>query len=393
MKARLAVLAVFGTVSAALSLPVSAYAAAPTIDTQWVTDVSAEDATLHAQINPNGLPTHYELQLDTTGNFKFEQNTSCPLAEAPMWCLQVVLAGDPLPSGLVQPPEFVLPASVDSQHVSVNMARIGATLKPSTTYHYRAIAANGEELVEGPTQTFTTPPDSPAPPSIYRQWATAVTPEDATLHAEINPNGLFTKYMLQLDTTGNFKFHQNDTCVLHPPGIICAMVVIDGDPLPPGLVQPEERSLLASAGSQHVGVNMASIGATLQPETTYYYRAIAANENGFAFGPTQTFMTPAVVESPESEPEAEPPSLQEPLPEEESENEPMMVDQKEDANPSGEPNATTGGTLLESDGSRLGRRMKKDCRRKSRHPSSKRNREHRERRRQRRCVQASAARP
>jgi hypothetical protein len=147
-----------------------------------------------------------------------------------------------------------------------------------------------------------------AAPSIEAQWVAGVTSTDATLHAEINPNGLQTHYKLQIDTTGNFKFDQNDSCPLHPPGIFCAQVVLPGDPLPPGLVQPVEYTLPAGSESRHVSVNMASIGATLQPGTTYHYRAIAANESSFLVeGDAQTFTTPAEPEPPtgESEPESE----------------------------------------------------------------------------------------
>lgn len=146
-----------GVASVLLVVPARSVAVAPSIDAQWVTDVMPSDATLNAEINPNGLLTYYELQIDTTGNFKFFQNTSCPLKHAPMICLQVIVPGDPLPPGLVQPPESTLAAGFGAQHVSVNMASISATLQPETTYYYRAIAANGFELVEGPTQTFATP--------------------------------------------------------------------------------------------------------------------------------------------------------------------------------------------------------------------------------------------
>ena len=132
------------------------------------------------------------------------------------------------------------------------------------------------------------------PPTIDGEWITGITFTNATLNAEINPNGLLTKYKLQIDTTGDFHFAQNDSCVLHPPGIVCAQVIINGPPLPPGLVEPPESSLAASFVDQHVSVNMASIGATLQPGTTYHYRAIAANSLQVVGGPDQTFTTPPV---------------------------------------------------------------------------------------------------
>lgn len=159
------------TVIGFLLLPSVAHAAPPVIERQWVSDVSAQGATLNVEIDPEGQQTYYELQIDTTGNFKFFQTSSCPISIAPMICAFVVLPGDPLAPGLIQPPEFVLEAEDGGQRVSLNMADAGATLQPETTYHYRAIAVHADgELVEGPDQTFTTPltgnlPDPPEPPS------------------------------------------------------------------------------------------------------------------------------------------------------------------------------------------------------------------------------------
>lgn len=293
-----------------------AFAAPPMIERQWVSGVTSTDATLNAEIDSNGLRTYYELQIDTTGNFRFDQNSSCPLAEAPMWCLAVIVVGDPLPPGLVQPPEFVLPASGGVELVSVRMADIGATLQPGTTYHYRAIAANGEVLVEGPEQTFTTPPAT-GPPTIDHQWVSDVTHDDATLHAQINPHGLATHYMLQIDTTGNFSFDQNDGCVLHPPGVGCTLAIVEGDPLFPGLVPPQELILEAGYESQEVSVDLGDAGAVLQPDTTYHYRAIAANGHFFqgssdewtflVAGADQTFTTPS--ESPSADQDMSPETI------------------------------------------------------------------------------------
>ena len=300
-----------------------ALAAPPTIERQWVSGVTSTDATLNAEIDSNGMRTYYELQIDTTGNFRFDQNSSCPLEEAPMWCLAVIVIGDPLPPGLVQPPEFVLPAGGGVEQVSVRMADIGATLQPGTTYHYRAIAANDGPVVEGPEQTFTTPPAT-GPPTIDHQWVSDVTPDDATLHAQINPHGLATHYMLQIDTTGNFSFDQNDGCVLHPPGVGCTLAIVEGDPLFPGLVPPQELILEAGYESQEVSVDLGDAGAVLQPNTTYHYRAIAANGHFFqgegsgewtvlAEGADQTFTTPS--ESPIADREIVPESIQSLVPE------------------------------------------------------------------------------
>ena len=142
-----------------------------------------------------------------------------------------------------------------------------------------------------------------SPPAIESQWVTSLDSSNATLNARIDPDGLLTKYKLQIDTTGNFRFYQNDGCALHPPGWACTQAIVEGDPLPPGLVNPQEMTLSPEAASQHVSVNLAAIGAVLQPETTYHFRAIAANSQGFAYGPDLTFTTPAPGTPPIDEPE------------------------------------------------------------------------------------------
>jgi hypothetical protein len=136
----------------------------PTILSQSASNVTTTDVTLEAEIDPNGRDTVYELQIDTTGNFSFYQTSSCALNVPGVGCTTEVVPGDPLAPGLVQPPEYTLPASDEPQQVSLNMAGIGTVLQPGTTYHYRAIAANGEQIVEGPDQTFTTPSPDVTPP-------------------------------------------------------------------------------------------------------------------------------------------------------------------------------------------------------------------------------------
>lgn len=135
-------------------------------------------------------------------------------------------------------------------------------------------------------------------PTIESAWVTGVTTSNAVLHAEIDPRGLLTKYKLQIDPTGNFRFDQNDSCPLHPPEIFCAQVMVDGDPLPVGLVEPPESTLTSTTGLQKASVNLAAIGAILEPDTTYHFRAIAANAAGFTYGIDQMFTTPVDDEPP-----------------------------------------------------------------------------------------------
>lgn len=129
------------------------------------------------------------------------------------------------------------------------------------------------------------------PPSIKSESATNVTSTDATLGAQINPNGSYTAYQFQIDMSGSYDFTQM-ACPLEVPGYAQCLGIIVGEPLPPGLAEPEPSGIAAGAHGKSVSVDLASIGAILQPETTYHYRVIAANSDQMVNGPDQTFTTP-----------------------------------------------------------------------------------------------------
>lgn len=290
-----------GLALALLAMPVGTAAAAPpSIDSESVSGVTPTNATLEAEIDPNGLLTKYKLQIDTTGHFKFDQNDSCALHPPGIFCAQVLISGEPLPAGLVEPPESSIPAGYGDQPVSVDLSSIGATLQPGTTYHYRAIAANGITVVEGPDQTFTTP-SGPAPPSIDREWASEISQHNAILNAEINPNGRYTSYEFQIDGNGTYNYTRM-ACPLPLPGYVQCLAIIVGEPLPEGLVEPSPESIPASYEDQHVSIDLSSIGATLQAGSTYHFRVIATNNGQIVTGPDQTFTTAPAGEPPPPEP-------------------------------------------------------------------------------------------
>lgn len=267
--------------------PASAVAGPATIDSQWVSNVTEHNATLHAEINPNGLLTKYKLQIDTTGRFKFDQTDGCALHPPEIGCTGALVVGDPLPPGLVEPPEGTIPAGTEPVHVSANLGAIGAVLQPETTYYYRAIAANAPPIVWGPTQTFTTP--SAAPPSIDAVWASDLTDEGATLNARINPNGRYTGYWLQIDDDPDYDFTQPN-CPFSLPGYVRCLSTVMGEPLPEGLIEPEPDYLEAGFGSREVSQPV----GVLQPNTEYHYRALASNDGTVVTSPDQTFTTPSL---------------------------------------------------------------------------------------------------
>ncbi len=274
---RLKAIAVIVAMASFAVSPGIAIGAEPTVEDESVSHVTATNAVVEAVINPGDLETEYQFRV-----------IGAPCMAIPLTC---EVPSDPLfPST-----PGVIPASSSGQPVAVNLSDAGLILEPGATYHYAVIATNNDGTKSGPDQTFTTP----NAPVIANESATSITHNNATLNAEIDPNGEETVYRFQIDTTGHFKFDQQDGCVLHPPSAVCAQEVIAGEPLPAGLVEPPEQSLPAGDGFQKVSVDLGSIGATLQPATTYYYRVIAAHDAGEIIeGPTQTFTTSVFVPTP-----------------------------------------------------------------------------------------------
>jgi hypothetical protein len=117
--------AIVGALVGALLWSASALAAAPVVSEEWVTNVSAEGATLHARLNPEG-----------TAKYHFEYGTSSQYAY----------------SSAQGTAEGTGPVNVEV-HVQVGVSA-------AQEYHYRLVAAgeaNDAEVAEGKDLTFTTP--------------------------------------------------------------------------------------------------------------------------------------------------------------------------------------------------------------------------------------------
>jgi hypothetical protein len=130
-------------------------------------------------------------------------------------------------------------------------------LKPGTTYHYALIASNSEGGRIGADQTFTTSP--PVPPSASTGAASGVTQTSATISGSADTHGL--------------------------PGTLSFEVGLNTEG---GSLEP------ASVSGSQAGTNVEitfSFGPYLQPETTYYFRAVATNADGTAAGAWHSFTT------------------------------------------------------------------------------------------------------
>lgn len=245
----------------------SSAATPPSILGESAVGVTEHDATLGAQINPNGLETSYQFRLES----------GCPVSG--LSCLAITVY--PLSAGSI-------PASSESQNVSLDLNTASVTLQAGEEYRYSVTATNtAGPAAEGPPQIFTTPSGS-IQPSIVGESVSGVTEHDATLEAQISPNGSETDYEFQIDTNGGYDYTR-PAC----PFGDCEAIIV-GEPLPPGLVEPQPESIPAASGNQSVSLDLASTGTVLQPGTTYHYRVIASNDSALIVtGPDQIFSTPS----------------------------------------------------------------------------------------------------
>jgi DNA-binding beta-propeller fold protein YncE len=98
-----------------------------------VAGVASSSATLQAQIDPNGVDTHYYFQYNTGGTEGCTASTCFDLPAEP---------------GL----------DIGSAKGVQNVELPVQGLQPSTIYHYRVVTVQGGETLAGPDQTFTTQP-------------------------------------------------------------------------------------------------------------------------------------------------------------------------------------------------------------------------------------------
>jgi hypothetical protein len=257
---------------------------APAIESESVSNVTHNDATLEATINSKELSegAYYQFQLVKNPSEYLPQLT-CPEPEVlppsnPDGCTSPD-SQPPTPGAL---PIGYIAKGPQGQSVSLDMATAGVTLQPSTTYHYRVLVAKRMQsedgvnwqrpFVAGPDQTFTTPPL----PAIESTSVSNVTEHDATLEAQIDTEGLQTSY----------QFHLSAIC-----GGKGACLVVVNYPLPGGL-------LLGSFVDQSVSLDLNSEGVTLQPGGTYTYSLSATNASGTTESAPHNFTTPENVVQP-----------------------------------------------------------------------------------------------
>ena len=133
-----------------------------------------------------------------------------------------------------------------------------AELTPGTTYRYALVATNSVGSITSAGQTFTTA--EPTPPLVQASFVEGVAAFGATIVAQVETRGLPTSTWVQLASV--------------PYG---------------GLLLP--ASVTGASGST-ISISVALTGL-LEPSTAYYFRVIATNSEGTAYGPEMSFQTGA----------------------------------------------------------------------------------------------------
>ena len=199
-----------------------------------VTDVTADSATFHGTVNPNGggLPTGYHFEYSHDGGFTW--------ASVPIPDVDVGNGTAPIP---------------------VSQAATG--LEPNTDYRVRLVASRpfAGGSATSAEATFTTPA---APPAISGVGSTEITDTTAVLGGRIDPNHSFTTYHFEYGTDTGY-----------------------------GNTTPVDS---AGSGPSNVAVSKAITG--LQPNTEYHFRLVASNAAGETEGSDQTFTTDATPPQP-----------------------------------------------------------------------------------------------
>lgn len=195
------------------------------IDGEFATDIGAESATLNAFVNPEGV--------DTTFHFEY-----------------------------VDDAEFQANGYTNATHTSDgNLSGIGdqqvqqpiTGLDPNTTYHFRVVASNTLDTVEGDDTTFSTT----AAVGIDAVSVKDVTSSSGTLTSQINPEGLATNVHFEYGTT---------------PGLGTSTPTT---PLTAGLID------------QPVNAHLTGLAA----DTTYFYKVVGTNDAGTVASAVKSFHT------------------------------------------------------------------------------------------------------
>ena len=191
---------------------VAAVLAAPTAITGPVSAVGPTSATASGTVNPNGQSTSWYFEYGTSTSYGKKTSSK----------------------------------SAGSGGANVQVSGVLTGLSPSTTYHYRLVAANGGGTTRGGDGIFTTP----SPPSAITGSSTSVTVSSATLNGTVDPNGRATTWYFQYGSSTAYG----------------------------------SRTPTQSAGSGTTAAGVAAAVSRLRSGRLYHYRLVATSDAGTSRG-------------------------------------------------------------------------------------------------------------
>ncbi len=196
-------------------------AEAPVVTTLAAGNIAATSAALFGTVNPEGAATGWYFAYGLTTGYGSSTATT------------LLAAG--------------------SSTVSITNSIAG--LLPGTTYHFQAVATDSLGTNYGTDMAFTTPALAP---TLVPGSVSGITSSNATLNAQVTPNGASTMVLFEWGLTSSYS-----------------------------MTNP------VSIGSGNSAVPVADLLTNLEASTTYHYKIIAMNSAGTTAGSDQTFGTPA----------------------------------------------------------------------------------------------------
>jgi subtilisin family serine protease len=191
--------------------------------------LSTSQATLHGEVNPGGVETEFYFEYGTT----------------PEYGSQAPASGGSAGSGDKYEP---VEASLEG-------------LEGQTPYHYRLVASNENGEFHGIDRVFGT-----TPPAATTEPATLVYTKNAELNAEVNPEGLETRYWFEY--VDQAEFEENGY----------------------------ENAEIATSWQKPIGSGTSDVAVSetiggLAGNTTYHFRIVATNSAGADYGDDETLTT------------------------------------------------------------------------------------------------------
>lgn len=201
---------------------------APSVSTLSAQDVNNVSATIKGSVDPNG-------------------------SSATAWFLWGTSA-----DGLINETSH---QDVGSGTISLEFLSGLTGLASSTTYYYKAMAQNAFGTSQGSTRSFKTGTEQQPvlnPPSVFTNYASDITTSSATIRGSANPKGFQAYAWFEWGASAD------------------------------GLVNETTHQ---DVGNGNVSIDFLSGLSGLSANTTYFYRAVAQNDNGITRGSTRSFTT------------------------------------------------------------------------------------------------------